>query len=75
MALFAVRGTSFWQYLKDGYNVVRRFQTGIEPDDKSDSFMWLCSAKTLKEAKVKSRKYVFPTEIMKSGKHKPETDK
>ena len=75
MAIVAIRGTSFSQYLKPGYNVVRRYQRGKEPDDSYDCFMWLCSAKTLKAAKTKAKKYKGQIEIREFKIQEPEKEK
>ena len=74
MARAFIRGSSLTQYLKVGYNVVRRFQRGEEPDNNNDLFEWLCSAKTRKVAKTKARKYKGETEIMVFKNQEPVKD-
>ena len=74
MARAFIRGSSFTKYLKAGYNVVRRIQTGKEPDDSNDLFEWLCSAKTRKLAKTKSSRYEGKTEIMVFKQQEPVKD-
>ena len=64
MARAFIRGRVFNQYLKVGYNVVRRFQRGDEPDNSNDLFEWLCSAKTRKSAEKKAAELEGNTEIM-----------
>ena len=75
MAIVAIRGTSFSQYLKPGYNVVRRYQRGVQPDNDYDCFEWLCSAKTLKLAETKARKYKGQIEIREFKIQEPENGK
>ena len=74
MARAFIRGRSFNQYLKVGYNVVRRFQKGDAPDNDNDLFEWLCSAKTRKAAKKKTAKHEGETEIMVFKKQEPVKD-
>jgi len=69
MARAFIRGRSFNQYLKVGYNVVRRFQKGDEPDNDNDLFEWLCSARTPEAAKHEGE-----TEIMVFKKQEPVKD-
>ena len=61
--LWAVRGNGINHYLKDGFNVVRRFKKGEEPDDNVDSFMWFGSSKTLEGAEKIAAKQDVETEI------------
>ena len=61
--LWAVKGSGINHYLKDGFNVVRRFQSGDEPDDNVDTFMWLGCSKTLKGAQKLAAKQEVETEI------------
>ena len=61
--LVAIRGNVFGNYLKVGYNVVRRWQRGAEPDDNLDYFMWIGASKSLKTAKQIQKKQDFETEI------------
>jgi len=67
MAIVAIRGHSFGQYLKDGYNVVRRYQKGEEPDDKEDCFEHLGKCKTKKEAEKKAKPLKGKIEIVAHG--------
>ena len=61
--IVAIRGNVFGNYLKVGYNVVRRWQRGAEPDDKVDYFMWIGASKNLETAKQIQKKQDFETEI------------
>ena len=71
MAIVAVRGRSFGLYLKEGYNIVRRYQKGDAPDDKDDSFEHLGYCKELKDAEKKAEKFSGDIEIRE---HKLKTD-
>ena len=61
--LWAVRGNGINHYLKEGFNVLRRFQKGEQPDDKVDTFMWFGCSKTLEGAEKISAKQEVETEI------------
>ena len=61
--LWAVKGKGINHYLKEGFNVLRRFQRGDEPDDKMDTFMWFGCSKTLEGAKKLQGKQEVETEI------------
>ena len=63
MAIVAIRGTSFGQYLKKGYNIVRRYRCGLKPDDDFDCFEHLGHAKTKKEAQKRAKKFSGTIEI------------
>jgi len=64
MARAFIRGSSFAQYLKVGYNVVVRYQKGNEPDDKNDFFELIGYSKNLETAKRLQTKHNAETEIM-----------
>jgi hypothetical protein len=55
--LWSVRGNNITQYLKPGYNIVRRFQREETPNDKLDCFMWLGSTNNLDAAKKLCKKH------------------
>ena len=61
--LVYIKGSSFGQYLKVGYNVIARKQRGDEPDDKNDLFTWFGYSKNLETAKKMAAKQVVETEI------------
>ena len=61
--LWAVRGSGINHYLKEGFNVLRRFQSGEQPDDNVDTFMWFGISKTLEGAEKISAKQEVETEI------------
>lgn len=61
--LWAVRGNGISAYMKKGFNILRRYKRGSEPDDVRDCFMWLGSAKTLKSAKEFAAKQEGEIEI------------
>ena len=63
MAIVAIRGTSFGQYLKKGYNIVRRYQRGQNPDNDFDCFEHLGCSKTKKEALKRAKKFSGDIEI------------
>ena len=54
--IVAIRGNVFGNYLKVGYNVVRRWQRGADPD-------WIGASKNLETAKKLQQKQKFETEI------------
>ena len=64
MAEAWVRGRAFGQYLKEGYNLVKRHQVGDSPDDQLDLFNWLGCSKTEKAALKKKKAFGFETEIV-----------
>ena len=74
MARAFIRGSSFTQYLKVGYNVVGRFQKGDKPDDSNDFFEWFGSSKTLEGAKRIAGKQQGETEIREFKIQQPEKD-
>ena len=61
--IVAIRGNVFGNYMKVGYNVVRRWQRGADPDDNVDYFMWIGASKNLETAKTLQKKQEFETEI------------
>ena len=61
--IIAIKGNVFGNYLKVGYNVVRRWQRGADPDDNVDYFMWIGASKNLETAKKLQQKQKFETEI------------
>jgi len=54
--IIAIKGNVFGNYLKVGYNVVRRWQRGADPDDKVDYFMWIGASKNLENSKKTTAK-------------------
>jgi len=64
MARSFVRGRSFNQYLRKGFNLVHRIQVGDEPDDQQDLFELVGYSKTRKAAEKKAGKCDFDTEIV-----------
>ena len=73
MARAFIRGKSFMQYLKSGYNIVRRFQRGEEPDNENDLFEYIMRCKTEKRAKSQIKKLDFEAEIMEFKTSKEDT--
>lgn len=61
--LVAVRGSMFAVYLKEGFNVVRRYQKGETADDKIDFFEHLGCYKDLDVAKRFCKKQQGVVEI------------
>lgn len=74
MARAFIRGSSFTVYLKVGYNVVARHQSGNEPDDKNDFFEWFGYSKSVEGAKRLQKKHKVETEIMPFKIQEVETD-
>tara|TARA_R100000005_G_C4983101_1_gene192245 strand:- start:724 stop:942 length:219 start_codon:yes stop_codon:yes gene_type:complete len=64
--IVAIRGSVFNVYLKTGYNLVRRYQTGEAPDDKLDLFEHLGCYKELDTAKRLLQKQEGVVEIIKN---------
>ena len=64
--IVAIRGNVFNVYLKEGYNLVRRYQTGEAPDDKLDLFEHLGCYKELDTAKRLLQKQEGVVEIIKN---------
>ena len=64
--IVAIRGSVFNVYLKTGYNLVRRYQTGETPDDKLDLFEHLGCYKELDTAKRLLQKQEGVVEIIKN---------
>jgi hypothetical protein len=64
--IVAIRGSVFNVYLKTGYNLVRRYQTGEAPDDKLDLFEHLGCYKDLDTAKRLLQKQEGVVEIIKN---------
>ena len=64
--IVAIRGSVFNVYLKTGYNLVRRYQTGEAPDDKLDLFEHLGCYKELDTAKRLLQKQKGVVEIIKN---------
>lgn len=61
--LVYIKGSSFGQYLKEGYNVVARKQIGSKPNDFNDLFMWFGYSKNLDIAKNLAKNQEVETEI------------
>jgi hypothetical protein len=61
--IWSVRGNGISAYMKQGFNILRRFRRDSEPDDVRDCFMWLGSAKTLKSAQAFAAKQEGEIEI------------
>ncbi len=61
--LVAIRGSMFAVYLRDGYNVVRRYQKGDAPDDKIDFFEHLGCYKDIEVAERFCKKQQGVVEI------------
>ena len=72
--LWAVKGNGISAYLKEGFNVLKRFKAGEEKNDKVDCFMWICSAKNLKDAKKLVAKQEGEAEIREFKIRQPEKD-
>ena len=53
MAIVAVRGKGIYQYLRKGFNIVKRYQRGEKPDDDIDCFQFMERCKTKKQAEKK----------------------
>ena len=71
MALVVIRGGQFTQYLKKGYNVVRRYQKGEEPVYSDDWFELLVCCKTETLAKKKAKEFEGTIEIIKHKVEEP----
>jgi|14BtaG_2_1085337.scaffolds.fasta_scaffold07916_5 hypothetical protein len=61
--IVAIRGNVFGVYLKEGYNIVRRYQKGDKPNDKADLFEHLGCYQNLDKAKRLSKKQEGVIEI------------
>tara|TARA_R100001082_G_scaffold109008_1_gene85289 strand:- start:208 stop:432 length:225 start_codon:yes stop_codon:yes gene_type:complete len=72
--IWAVKGNGINHYLKIGFNIVRRFKRGNEPDDKMDTFMWFGYSKTLEGAKKLQQKQEVETEIREFKTQQVEKD-
>ena len=66
MVIVCVRGGQFTQYLKKGYNVVRRYQRGETPVYADDLFELLICCPTETQAKKQSKKFQGTIEIIKN---------
>jgi len=64
MAIVAIKGSGIVQYFKAGYNIVRRYQRGEEPDDALDCFEYCGSSKVRKDAEKKAKKLAGIIEII-----------
>jgi len=73
MVSVVIRGGSFTQYLKKGYNIVRRYQRGEEPVYADDCFELLLCCKTEAQAKKKSKDFEGNIEIIKNKIDEPRT--
>jgi len=71
--LVAIRGSMFAVYLRDGYNVVRRYQKGDTPNDKIDFFEHLGCYKDIEVAKRFCKKQQGVVEIKDNSSKSPST--
>ena len=65
MATVAIKGKGIYRYFKEGYNIVRRYQRGDNPDDELDLFEPLGSSKTKRAADSKAKKFTGDIEVIK----------
>jgi hypothetical protein len=73
MAIVAVRGKGIHHYLKEGYNVVRRYQKGESPDEINDCFEFLLRCKTQTQAEKQIKKFSGKIEIIEFKTNEPRT--
>tara|TARA_R100000458_G_C8262563_1_gene237925 strand:- start:520 stop:744 length:225 start_codon:yes stop_codon:yes gene_type:complete len=50
MAIVVIKGKGIYQYLRKGFNIVKRYQKDAKPNDDRDCFEFITRCKTKKQA-------------------------